>query len=102
MRDFVGNRPKVLLLARMGEGRLAVDERSRSPLDDGQWRTQIVRHGAEERAALLEELRARPSTLLLVKSDRLKGLLPPDIELVGRGRHGAVTVGWARLVPTPD
>ncbi|MHB1422473.1 MAG: glycosyltransferase [Gemmataceae bacterium] len=54
----------------------------------------------EQRRQLLDDLRAQPRTLLLVKSgkafDELLAELPDSFEFVPRGRSGFVTVGWAR------
>jgi dolichol-phosphate mannosyltransferase len=54
----------------------------------------------ERRPQLIAELRARPKTLLIVKSDRsLKELLrdlPASLEFTPRGRRGNVTVGLVR------
>ena len=55
---------------------------------------------ADERDRLLADLRARPETLLMVKSghalDELLGRLPGSVEFVTRGRQGLVTVGCVR------
>jgi 4-amino-4-deoxy-L-arabinose transferase-like glycosyltransferase len=55
---------------------------------------------SDERNRLLADLRARPETLLLVKSGRpLRELLddlPESVEFVTRGRRGLVTVGRVR------
>ena len=57
-------------------------------------------YGAHQRRELLADLQGRPDTLLLVKSGPLlKELLrelPPGVEMVVRGRQGAVTVGLVR------
>jgi dolichol-phosphate mannosyltransferase len=61
---------------------------------------------ADQRAQLLNDLRSRPDTLLLVKSGKvledLLGELPASMEFVTRGRQGAVTVGWVRVRGEPD
>ncbi len=55
---------------------------------------------AEQRRQLLDDLRARPETLLLVKSGRslreLTEELPESLEFVPRNRQSAVVVGWVR------
>jgi 4-amino-4-deoxy-L-arabinose transferase-like glycosyltransferase len=55
---------------------------------------------AEDRKHLLDDLRSRPDTLLLVKSGRsLRELLddlPDSVEFVTRGRQGVVTAGYVR------
>jgi 4-amino-4-deoxy-L-arabinose transferase-like glycosyltransferase len=61
----------------------------------------------DERSRLLADLRARPETLLLVKSGRaLRELLddlPDSVEFVTRGRQGMVTFGRVRARgPAPD
>jgi dolichol-phosphate mannosyltransferase len=60
---------------------------------------------AEQRRQLLDDLRARPETLLLVKSGRsLRELvddLPESLEFVARGGQGAVVVGRVRARPEP-
>jgi len=48
---------------------------------------------------LFDDLKARPDTLLLVKSDKVKDLvraMPASVEFVTRGKPGAVTVGRVR------
>jgi dolichol-phosphate mannosyltransferase len=55
---------------------------------------------AEQRRQLVAELRARPETLVLVKSGRslhelIEGL-PRSLEFVPRNRQNAVVVGWVR------
>jgi hypothetical protein len=49
---------------------------------------------------LFDDLKARPDTLLLVKSGKVKDELlkelPASVEFVTRGKPGAVTVGWVR------
>jgi dolichol-phosphate mannosyltransferase len=55
---------------------------------------------ADERARLLADLRAKPETLLLVKSGRalreVLDELPGSVEFVTHGRQGLVTVGRVR------
>jgi dolichol-phosphate mannosyltransferase len=57
-------------------------------------------YGGGQRRELVEDLRARPDSLLLVKTGpALDGLLrglPPGLEFVPRGRPGAFTAGWVR------
>jgi hypothetical protein len=70
-------------------------------------RSDVKVYHADERERLLADLRARPETLLLVKSGRvLRELLddlPDSVEYVTRGRQGAVTVGRVRARgPAPD
>ncbi len=51
---------------------------------------------------LLDDLRSRPQTLVLVQSAALSDLLkalPPAAEFVPRGRRGIVTAGWVRIPP---
>jgi dolichol-phosphate mannosyltransferase len=55
---------------------------------------------AEQRPQLFDDLRARPDTLLLVKSGRslhelIEGL-PDSLEFVARNHQNAVVVGWVR------
>jgi dolichol-phosphate mannosyltransferase len=55
-----------------------------------------------QRRELLDDLRSRPQTLVLVQSAALGDLLkalPPAAEFVPRGRPGAVTAGWVRIHP---
>jgi dolichol-phosphate mannosyltransferase len=63
-------------------------------------RADVQVYRADERDRLLADLRARPETLLLVKSGRaLRELLddlPESVEFVTRGRQGLVTVGRVR------
>lgn len=65
----------------------------------------IHAYGVHQRAELLADLRARPGTLLLVKSgpllDDLLHDLPGSVELVRHGRRGAVMAGWVRLRTGP-
>jgi hypothetical protein len=54
---------------------------------------------AGQRRELIEHLRGRPGTLLLVKSGLLNELLrelPPSVEFVACRERGAVTAGWVR------
>jgi dolichol-phosphate mannosyltransferase len=63
-------------------------------------RADVKVYHADERARLLADLRARPETLLLVKSGRaLREVLedlPGSVEFVTHGRQGLVTVGRVR------
>jgi dolichol-phosphate mannosyltransferase len=63
-------------------------------------RADVKVYHTDERSRLLADLRARPETLLLVKSGRiLKDLLddlPDSVEYVTRGRQGTVTIGRVR------
>jgi 4-amino-4-deoxy-L-arabinose transferase-like glycosyltransferase len=57
---------------------------------------------AAQQRELLDDLRSRPRTLVLVKSAALHDLLqalPPAAEFVPRGRPGAVTAGWVKVHP---
>jgi dolichol-phosphate mannosyltransferase len=63
-------------------------------------------YGVDERAELLRDLRARPGTLLLVKSGPvLKDLLrdlPESVDFLPRhGGRGGVTAGWVRARTGP-
>ena len=56
-------------------------------------------YGVEQRSQMFADLRLRPRTLLLVKSDKVKDLLkelPPSMEFATRGKAGAVTVARLR------
>jgi hypothetical protein len=57
-------------------------------------------YAAGERGRLVDDLRARPDTLLLVKAGRalddLLHALPPSAEFVAKGRQGAFVVGRVR------
>jgi dolichol-phosphate mannosyltransferase len=59
----------------------------------------------DQHRQLLEDLRSRPRTLLLVKSgkplDELLRELPESIEFTPRGRPGLVTAGWVQPRPEP-
>jgi dolichol-phosphate mannosyltransferase len=61
---------------------------------------EVRAYGADRREDLLRDLRARPGTLLLVKSgpllDDLRSEMPDGLELVRQGRRGAVTACWVR------
>jgi dolichol-phosphate mannosyltransferase len=54
----------------------------------------------EQRKQLLEDLRSREQTLLVIKSGRLLEELlrelPDGVEFVAKNRQGAVTAGWVR------
>lgn len=60
---------------------------------------------AEQRPQLFDDLRARPDTLVLVKSGRslheLIDGLPRSLEFVTRNRQNAVVVGWVRARSEP-
>ncbi len=62
-------------------------------------------YGPAERERLLDSLRQRRRTLVLVKSGRTLDdflqELPPALEFVPRDRPGAVTVGWVRTRTLP-
>jgi dolichol-phosphate mannosyltransferase len=63
-------------------------------------RADVRVYGPGQWKELVNELRSRPRTLLLVKSgpvlhDLLRDL-PDSVEFVPRGRPGAVTAGWVR------
>jgi 4-amino-4-deoxy-L-arabinose transferase-like glycosyltransferase len=67
----------------------------------------VVAYAASQRGRLLDDLRARPRTLLLIRSGRtlqeLLDELPGSMEFVTRGRpQGAVTVGWVRERAAPS
>ncbi len=68
----------------------------------------IHTYGIDQRAQLLDDLRTHPGTLLLAKSgpllEDLLRELPGSVELIRRGRGGAVTAGWVRppLEPPND
>jgi len=54
---------------------------------------------ANQQDALIDELRSRPQTVVLVKTDRLETFLqtlPASVEFVPQERPGAVTAGWVR------
>lgn len=63
-------------------------------------RGDVRAYTEEQRAELVMDLRARPETLLFVKSDRalhdLRRSLPASLEFVPRGRQGTLTVGLVR------
>jgi dolichol-phosphate mannosyltransferase len=64
-------------------------------------RADVRVYGPTQWKELVNDLRSRPRTLLLVKSgpvlrDLLRDL-PNSVEFVPRGRPGAVTAGWVRL-----
>jgi dolichol-phosphate mannosyltransferase len=64
-------------------------------------RADIRVYTADQRRQLLDDLRERPETLLLVKSGRslreLTEELPASLEFVTRSRQNAVVVGWVRV-----
>jgi 4-amino-4-deoxy-L-arabinose transferase-like glycosyltransferase len=65
---------------------------------------QVRVYAVDQRQQLFDELRERPDTLLLVKSDKVRDLLkylPISAELVTRGKAGAVTVGRLRKRAEP-
>jgi dolichol-phosphate mannosyltransferase len=54
---------------------------------------------AHQHRELIEELRCRPRSLVLVKTDKLEQFrraLPASAEFISHGRTGVVTVGWAQ------
>jgi 4-amino-4-deoxy-L-arabinose transferase-like glycosyltransferase len=61
--------------------------------------------GVDQRAQLLQAVRTRPGTLLLVKTgpllEDLMRDLPDSVEFVRHGRHGAITAGWVRARTSP-
>jgi dolichol-phosphate mannosyltransferase len=64
-------------------------------------RADVRVYASGQRQELVEDLRSRPQTLLLVQSgpllrDLLREL-PASVEFVPRGRPGVVTAGWVRL-----
>ncbi len=68
-------------------------------------RADVHVYGLDQRAQLIQDVRSRPGTLLLVKSgpllnDLLQDL-PGTVEFVRHGRHGAVTAGWVRSRTAP-
>jgi dolichol-phosphate mannosyltransferase len=59
-------------------------------------------YSAAQQRELLDDLRSRPRTLVLVKSAALGDLLralPPAADFVPRGRPGTVTAGWVQVHP---
>jgi dolichol-phosphate mannosyltransferase len=57
---------------------------------------------ARQQQELIEELRSRPRTVVLVKTDKLGPFvrsLPASVEFVPQRRRGVVTAGWARPRP---
>jgi 4-amino-4-deoxy-L-arabinose transferase-like glycosyltransferase len=71
-------------------------------------RADVRAYSTDQRAQLLETVRAHPGTLLLVKTGPLLADLmrdlPDTVEFVRHGRHGAITAGWvrARTAPADD
>ncbi|HXG11479.1 MAG TPA: glycosyltransferase [Gemmataceae bacterium] len=63
-------------------------------------RSDVRVYTADQRAALVADLRRRPGTLLFVKPgpalDELLRAMPEGLEYVPRGRQGTVRVGWVR------
>jgi hypothetical protein len=64
-------------------------------------RADIYVYSADQRRQMFDDLRARPETLVLVKSGRslreLTEELPEALEFVTRNRQNAVVVGWVRV-----
>jgi hypothetical protein len=64
----------------------------------------IRAYGAEERARMIDDMKNRPETLVVIKSGRdteaLIRDLPASLEFIARGRQGAFSVGMVRLRAT--
>jgi dolichol-phosphate mannosyltransferase len=64
-------------------------------------RADVHVYTTTERDKMVEDLHARPKTLLVVKSGEvlrdLLRALPPSLEFVARSRPGLVTMGWIRV-----
>ncbi|HVS35860.1 MAG TPA: glycosyltransferase [Gemmataceae bacterium] len=66
---------------------------------------KVHAYGVNQRDELIQDLRAHPGTLLLAKSgplmDDLQRDLPGAVQIIRRGRGGAVTAGWVRFPTQP-